>query len=78
MADRIADFTPGEDRLDLSGVAPGLAFDTGRALTGVAGQVVHAGADRLVLVDIDGDGTADFAVRLDNRPAALDAGDFIL
>ena len=49
------------------------------AFTGVAGQLhyVHAGPNTFVEGDTDGDGTADFVIRLDGLHT-LAAGDFVL
>ncbi|PZQ50471.1 MAG: hypothetical protein DI556_07930 [Rhodovulum sulfidophilum] len=79
-ADRITDFTPGFDRIDLRAIdavrgAPGdqpFAFVGGAAFSGAAGELRwHGGALR---GDVDGDGAADFVLRLggDSRPAADD------
>lgn len=88
-ADTILDFAAAQgDVIDLSGVdanrrtaAVNDAFtwiDTG-SFTKVAGQLRYAlvsGAS-LVSGDIDGNGTADFAIRIDGAPA-LTAADFVL
>jgi Ca2+-binding RTX toxin-like protein len=81
-ADRITDFTQGEDLIDLSGVncvLGGFSFIGEAAFGGVAGQVrftLGAGnAWTLVEIDTDGNSTADLAIRLD-RNIDLMANDF--
>ena len=88
LADRIVDFTPGSDRIDLSALdadplTPGdqaFAF-IGTAAFAVSGigqvRAVASGADRLVQVDTDGNGLADMEIRLTAAPA-LSALDFVL
>ena len=86
-ADRIRDFSRGQgDRIDLTGfdAVAGGADDAFRfigsgAFTGSAGELraaVSAG-QTLVSGDTDGDGVADFLIRLDGVHT-LTAGDFIL
>jgi len=75
--DVILDFTPGEDRIDLSGL--NLTFIGGDAFSG-AGQVradwSTPDAHRL-LVDLDGDGRAELTIEL-GALAQLDASDLLL
>ncbi len=85
--DRIADFRRAQgDRIDLSGIdaqvgAGNQAFDFigGAAFTGARGdlRVVDAGANVLVLGDVNGDRRADFAVLVLDVPRLI-AADFIL
>jgi Ca2+-binding RTX toxin-like protein len=86
-ADRILDFNSSQgDKIDLhlidakTTVAGDQAFTfiTG-AFTGVAGQLhaIGSGADTLVEGDVNGDGTADFQIKLSGLPTLV-AGDFIL
>ncbi len=85
--DTVADFQRGLDRIDLSTIdantqAAGdqaFAFIGTAAFSGVAGQLrfeVIAGGLQ-VSVDVDGNGTADMAIKLSGL-ATLDASDFIL
>ncbi|MDQ7263134.1 calcium-binding protein [Paracoccus sp. PS-1] len=75
--DVILDFTPGEDRIDLSGL--NLTFIGSDAFSG-AGQVradwSTPDAHRL-LVDLDGDGRAELTIEL-GALAQLDASDLLL
>ena len=75
-ADRITDFTPGQDRLDLSALDLDLI---GRApLTG--GREIrfeHRGAETHLLIDVTGDRLPDMVIRLAGRHMP-DADDFIL
>ena len=77
--DRILDFGDGADRIDLSALdgAPrrGLDWIGGDAFSGRAGELRHV-AGRL-LGDLDGDGAADFTIRLD-PDADLGRADLIL
>jgi Ca2+-binding RTX toxin-like protein len=82
--DRITDFRPGEDLIDLSAIdanttAAGnqaFTFITG-AFTGVAGQLRYGAASGLLQGDVNGDGTADFALEL-AAGLALSAADIVL
>lgn len=84
---RIGDFVAGEDKIDLSalttvgGVNPGqpLAFIGTGPFTNHAGEVRQApsGLDTIVEGDVDGDGAADFQIRLDG-PVTLQASDFLM
>lgn len=75
-ADRITDFTPGQDRLDLSALDLDLI---GRApLTG--GREIrfeHRGTETHLLIDVTGDRVPDMVIRMAGRHI-LDADDFIL
>ncbi len=88
--DRIVDFTqsgPGRDRMDVSAIdantpAGGdqaFIFIGDEAFSGLAGQIraVRAASDTFVEADVDGDGKADFALRLDD-PLTLVNSDFFL
>ncbi len=86
-ADRIRDFSSAQgDRIDLSlidaiagGADDGFSFIGSDAFTNVAGQLraVVSGGQTLVSGDTNGDGVADFLIRIDNVHA-LAAGDFVL
>ena len=75
-SDTIEDFTTGLDRLDFSGL--GLHF-AGMAFTGAANELIYTvtSGDATVWLDVNGDGTADFSLRL-LGVRSLSAGDFIL
>ncbi|WP_425041444.1 calcium-binding protein [Primorskyibacter sp. S187A] len=73
--DRIEDFTSGVDQIDLSALASGLEFVT--SYTGAGREVRYNEAIGRLYVDIDGDGSSDFAVDLRGAPS-LDADDLIL
>ena len=81
--DTITDFTPGEDRVDLSAIdarpaVPGhqtLTYIGGAAFSHVAGQLRYAGG--VMSGDLDGDARLDFALALAGAPA-LTAADLIL
>ncbi len=90
LRDVITDFTPGQDKINISGLdANGglsgnndftlLAAD-GAAFTGKAGELIwdtDAANDRtLVRADVNGDRVADFIIQL-NGTASLSARDFI-
>ncbi len=82
--DRITDFRPDEDVIDLSAIdantaLPGdqaFTFITG-AFTGVAGQLRYAASTGLVQGDVDGDGIADFSLAL-SPGLGLTAAHFLL
>jgi Ca2+-binding RTX toxin-like protein len=91
--DRITDFTPGEDHIDLHGLVNDTAGHAPLTLvdgpfTGVAGQVVAPfmsdgspqGTGFLVAADLNGDRTPDFEifVRTTEAYVHLQASDFIL
>lgn len=78
--DRIRDFTPGEDLIDLSGLIDGaLSVIGSEAFSGTGGELRYDtdGDDILILADIDGDGGADFGLDLQDV-TAVEAGDFLL
>ncbi|MCP5072978.1 MAG: calcium-binding protein [Rhodobacteraceae bacterium] len=78
-ADKIQDFELGIDTIDLSGVAAGtLTFIAGAAFSGTQGEVQVTGAtNSTVLVDVDGDGTADMKISVIGV-TGLAEGDFVL
>ncbi|MCP5072973.1 MAG: calcium-binding protein [Rhodobacteraceae bacterium] len=78
-ADKIQDFELGLDTIDLSGVAAGtLTFIAGAAFSGTQGEVQVTGAtNSTVLVDVDGDGTADMKISVIGVVGLVE-GDFIL
>jgi len=87
-SDRIADFARGQDVIDLFGIdarttnaVPNDAFSFigAAAFTTVAGQLRYSSAAGVttVLMDVNGDGTADMTIRLTGT-LALTAQDFIL
>lgn len=80
QSDIILDFVSGEDQLDLSLLTAGtLTLAIGGGFDGVTPMVVtsQAGSDLIVEADVDGDGSADFRVILDNV-SSISAGDFLL
>ncbi len=89
-ADHITDFVAGTDRfnfslLDADPVAPGrqaLSFINTAAFSATGAAEVRygvSGADLLVQVDLDGNGTADMEIVLDGASAqTLTGGDFML
>ena len=77
---RIADFTRGEDRLDFSNAAFRFTYLGAGAFTGAGRAELSATSTNgglLLSGDIDGDGRADFRLRLDGL-SALGARDMIL
>jgi Ca2+-binding RTX toxin-like protein len=85
--DIIRDFSHAEaDRIDLSGLDANSALSGNQAFaflgtsafTGSAGQLRYeeSGGNTYLMGDTDGDGTADFMIRLDGSHA-LTSGDFI-
>ena len=62
--DRILDFTPGEDRIDLSAFGNGLTFLGVAAFSRSAGEVRFAPGTSRLLLDANGDGIADFRIDL--------------
>ena len=86
-ADRILDFSGAEgDVIDLSaidavagGADDAFTFTGSGAFTGIAGELVSyvAGGNTYVAGDTDGDGAADFIIRLDGV-VDLTSGDFVL
>ncbi|MCP5074605.1 MAG: calcium-binding protein, partial [Rhodobacteraceae bacterium] len=78
-ADTIKDFELGIDSIDLSGVSVGtLVFIGSGAFSGTQGEVQVTGASNsTVLVDVDGDGTADMKIVV-SSVVGLTEGDFVL
>jgi Ca2+-binding RTX toxin-like protein len=85
--DTIYDFTKG-DRIDLSAIDANTKVADNQAFTfvaneggftGKAGQLIYdkQASDTYIYGDVNGDRTADFAIRLDD-PVTLLKGDFIL
>jgi Ca2+-binding RTX toxin-like protein len=85
--DRITDFIPGQDRIDLSPIDtnPGLTGDQGFAFRGFGNfsgaamelRLRHIGGETRVQIDTDGDRGVDLEIRLDGV-LALTVADFIL
>jgi hypothetical protein len=73
--DRLLDFEVGIDKIDLSGLAPDLQFVA--RFTQQAGQVAFNPSLNRLVVDLDGDGRADFSVAILNG-AVITADDLIL
>ena len=70
-ADRITDFASGQDVIDLRALLPGRLEWIGSAgFSGDDGQVRRAGG--ALAVDLDGDGVADFEIRLGGAQVAED------
>lgn len=86
-ADRIGDFSIGQgDRIDLSamdaitgGADDSFSFIGSTAFTGVAGQLraVVSGSSTIVSGDVNGDGVADFLIRIDGAHS-ITAGDLVI
>ena len=70
--DRIADFTPREDRINLSSFMPEGTFIGAAAFAGLAGQVRYDRMTGRLIGDLDGDRTADWIVTLTNKAALSD------
>jgi Ca2+-binding RTX toxin-like protein len=89
-ADRITDFTIGEDRINFSKIDtnPGLAGDQGFAFAGTTAfaggglaqvRYLPSGSDLIVQADVNGDAVADMEVILQGLAGqVLGAGDFVL
>ena len=87
LADTIADFVSGSDKIDLSGVdaipaspaEDGFSFIGTAAFTSVAGQLRYQdeGDDLRIQGDLDGNGVADFEILLANTPTLV-VTDFVL
>ncbi len=79
--DTIADFTQGEDLIDLSGIIPGPLAFIGTSAFGGTGQgevrVTLVGGNSMVRIDRDGDGTGDMLIKVDGISAMTDL-DFLL
>ncbi|MDR6292623.1 MULTISPECIES: calcium-binding protein [Inquilinus] len=86
-ADRILDFSSSQgDKIDLHLIDANTTVAGDQAFTFIAGAFTHvagqlhaigSGADTLVEGDVNGDGTADFQIKLSGLPTLV-AGDFIL
>jgi Ca2+-binding RTX toxin-like protein len=74
--DVIENFKSGEDQINLGAFMPGGAF-IGEAGFTAANQVRYTAATGRIEGDVNGDGTADWALDLSNAPATLTAADFI-
>jgi Ca2+-binding RTX toxin-like protein len=78
--DRITDFQTGIDRIDLADLFGdlGIAGAVTGGFSGVAGQVVLFSG--LVMIDLDGDASADFGIEVENGglTVTLAASDLIL
>ncbi|WP_020042868.1 calcium-binding protein [Salipiger mucosus] len=87
--DVITDFTPGEDRIEISrfdadtltGGKQGFTFIGARSFSGTPGELragaVSSEGITLVQADLDGDGTPDFEIEL-TGVMRLTAGDFLI
>ena len=74
--DNISDFQAGIDKIDLHGFMVGGSFVGNAAFTHVAGQVRYNATSGIVSGDADGDGFANFEIRL-SAGLALTATDII-
>ncbi|MEM6761696.1 MAG: hypothetical protein AAF615_02355 [Pseudomonadota bacterium] len=80
-ADQITDFTVDTDLMDLEELGVDTFLGTGQPFTGAGGEVLalQVGTLALLQVDLDGSGTSDMWIILQNVTAAdLDSDDFIL
>ncbi len=76
-ADRILDFQTGEDVIDIAGLADSFVFaEGGLTGTGPSFTLEETGGNTDVQVDVDGDGTADLQIVVENA-IGLDEDDFI-
>lgn len=76
--DSITDFTPGEDRIDLSGFMAGATFLGTDAYTATgARELRYIPASGILWGDIDGDGQSDWGLQLASG-LVLSAADFVL
>jgi serralysin len=60
--DTIADFEVGIDKIDISALHDDLVFVS--QFSGTAGEVRYAALTARIMVDVDGDGVADFSIQL--------------
>lgn len=74
--DRIQDFTPGNDLIDVSDLGTFVRVPVIVAGPGPQGQVAYDLQTGLLSFDIQSDGTVDFEILLRNRPD-LDGTDFL-
>lgn len=81
-ADEITDFTSGQDKIDLRQISPGgghFSFIGTQAFHNVVGELHYTVVNGSAMVegDINGDGKADFSIKVDNV-TKLAAADFVL
>lgn len=79
-ADIIEDFSLGEDHIDLSALTSGLSFIGAAGFSGTGGEIQaieNGSGETIVRVDVDGDGTADMQIVLEDT-SGLTVDDFIL
>jgi len=80
-ADKIMDFSQGEDVIDLTALIPGTLNFVGSGAFGGTGQgevrVTTSGSNSLVRVDVDGDGSADMRIVVVDL-TSMDELDFLL
>ena len=79
-ADIIRDFVSGDDQINLQGISAGtLALSIGGSFDGINAMMItkQKGADLIVQADVDGDGTSDFKLTLENV-SSVSASDFLL
>ena len=74
--DQITDFLSGVDLIDLSAFMAGGSFIGSVAFSNAAGQVRFNAITGVLQGDVDGNGSADFAILL-NGTSALTSGDFV-
>ena len=76
--DKVGDFEQGFDVFDLSLIGA-TSFD-GTSFDGSAGSVryIASGGKTDIQLDVDGDGSADFAIRITNGEFVMTVEDFIL
>lgn len=72
--DTITDFEAGVDKIDLSGIMPGLTFVA--SYTNTAGEVRYSDSLARLYLDSDGDGASDFSIDI-NAGAGLTEADLI-
>lgn len=75
--DVIEDFSSGTDRIDLTGFGPGIGFVGTASFSGGGAELRFDLGARQLQLDADGDGTADFSIRLSGVSSLLQ-GDVIL
>jgi serralysin len=86
--DRITDFEPGADKIDLSRIDANVLAAGDQAFTwigstafsGMAGELraIQPGGDWMIQGDTDGDGVADLFITATQNGAPLGQGDFLL
>lgn len=79
-ADRISDFLIGTDLLDLSGMNGSLSFIGTSAFSGGGAEVRYttSGGNTQVRVDLDGDGSGEIKITLENVLGGIGLADLIL